>query len=210
MVRQNRPSPRAERLLDELRSHIPGDARESDSLERIREFVATSADPFARDNAAGHVTGSAIVARPDGSAFLLIHHRKLDRWLQPGGHSDPEDATVLETALREVREETGAQDLVPANGGRALDVDVHPIPARGSEPAHFHFDVRYLVILQGDAGAGEPAEVSGLAWFTPGEALKAGVDASLVSSLRKAAAILGCCGRGEDRGTPSPGGRGMG
>ena len=64
-------------------------------------------DPFARDNPDGHVTGSAVVARPDGSAFLLVLHRKLGRWLQPGGHTEESDASVFGTALREAREETG-------------------------------------------------------------------------------------------------------
>ncbi|MCA1609696.1 MAG: NUDIX domain-containing protein [Acidobacteria bacterium] len=128
--------------------------------------------------------------RPDGSAFLLIHHRKFDRWLQPGGHSDPEDGTVFDTALREVREETGADALVAGNAGRLLDVDVHPIPARGSEPAHFHFDLRYLVVFQGEAGFGEPQEISGIGWFSLEEALRAGVDESLARTLRKAAATL--------------------
>ncbi len=187
-------SPRAERLFEELRSHAPADARERDSLERIVEFVASSHDPFARDNAFGHVTGSAIVARPDGSAFLLVHHRKLARWLQPGGHSDPQDASVLETALREVREETGADALVPGNDGRPLDVDVHAIPAHGADPAHFHFDLRYLVVFRGEAGPGEPQEVSGCAWFSLEEALEAGVDESLARALRKAAGRLGRSG----------------
>ena len=152
--------------------------------------MTSAADPFSRENPQGHVTGSAVVARPDGSAFLLVHHRKLERWLQPGGHSDPEDRTVFDTALREVREETGADSLVAGNAGRVLDVDVHPIPARGSEPAHLHFDLRYLVVFQGEAGPGEPQEVSGIAWFSLEEALSAGVDESLARTLRKAAANL--------------------
>ncbi|MCA1580687.1 MAG: NUDIX domain-containing protein [Acidobacteria bacterium] len=110
--------------------------------------------------------------------------------MQPGGHSDPEDGTVFDTALREVREETGADALVAGNAGRLLDVDVHPIPARGSEPAHFHFDLRYLVVFQGEAGFGEPQEISGIGWFSLEEALRAGVDESLARTLRKAAATL--------------------
>ncbi|HXM77372.1 MAG TPA: NUDIX domain-containing protein, partial [Thermoanaerobaculia bacterium] len=90
-------------LLETLRTHAPEDGRERDSLERIVRFVESSKDPFSRSTAQGHVTGSAVVARPDGSAFLLVRHRKLGRWLQPGGHADPGDRTVLETALREAR-----------------------------------------------------------------------------------------------------------
>src|SRR6185437_3817629 len=114
-------------LLAALARHAPADADEAESLSRIRALVAAPADPFMRANAVGHVTGSAIVARPDASAFLLVHHRKLGRWLQPGGHVDPEDDTVLTTALREVREETGLVAVVPALDGRVFDVDVHAI-----------------------------------------------------------------------------------
>ena len=187
-------------LLETLRTHAPEDGRERDSLERIVRFVESSKDPFSRSTAQGHVTGSAVVARPDGSAFLLVRHRKLGRWLQPGGHADPGDRTVLETALREAREETGCGDLAPASGGRPIDVDVHSIPARAGEPAHLHFDVRYLLMGSERAGGGEPAEVDGVGWFTLEEAIARGIDESLERTLRKAETLLR---RGKrDRPTP--------
>ncbi len=177
-------------LLETLRTHAPEDGRERESLEKIVRFVESSEDPFSRSTAQGHVTGSAVVARPDGSAFLLVRHRKLGRWLQPGGHADPGDRTVLETAMREAREETGCGDLAPACGGRPIDVDVHSIPARPGEPAHLHFDVRYLLTGSERAGGGEPPEVDGVAWFTLEEALARGIDESLARTLRKAVAVL--------------------
>ena len=131
-----------------------------------------------------------MIVRPDGSAFLLVRHRKLDRWLQPGGHCDPSDATTLATALREAREETGLAGLTPLLSGRPLDVDVHEIPARPGEPAHLHYDVRYLASSPEEGGAGDAAEVSGLGWFSLPEALALGVDASLVRALRKAAGLV--------------------
>ena len=79
---------------------------------------------------------------------LIIHHRKLDRWLPLGGHieldEDPEQA-----ALREAREESGLSSI-RAVGDGIFDVDIHAIPARGAEPEHFHYDVRYL--LEADRG----------------------------------------------------------
>ena len=78
--------------------------------------------------------------------MLLLHHRKLDRWLQPGGHGDPGETTGEEVALREAFEESGIAGLaLHPTAPRPLDVDVHDIPARGDEPAHEHLDLRYLV-----------------------------------------------------------------
>lgn len=181
--------PRAQSLLAALRAHEPSNPEERSARDRMLAFVASRPDPFSRAHPE-HVTGSAVVAKPDGSAFLLVHHRRLARWLQPGGHTDPEDAGVLETALREAREETGAKDLAVACGGRILDLDVHPIPAFENRPAHVHYDVRFLATSQDDAGPGEVEEVTGVAWFTLEEALAAGVDGSLSRSLRKAGALL--------------------
>jgi len=192
---------RSQLLLETLRTYAPEDGRERDSLDKIVRFVESSEDPFSRSTAQGHVTGSAVVARPDGSAFLLVRHRKLGRWLQPGGHADPADRTVLETALREAREETGCGDLAPACGGRPIDVDVHSIPARAGEPAHLHFDVRYLLLTGSErVGGGEPAEVDGVAWFTLEEAIARGIDESLERTLRKAETLLRRVKR--DRPTP--------
>lgn len=74
------------------------------------------------------------------SQILLLHHRKLDKWLQPGGHLEGTDATPLRAAIREVHEEC----LINVDGGVFLDVDIHRIPMRRDIPAHLHFDLRFL------------------------------------------------------------------
>ena len=141
-----------EALFSELLSHVPADPREAESLGWMRRFVAAPEDPFTRENAVGHVTASAVVARPGGEAFLLVFHRKLGRWLQPGGHVEHSDASAFDAALREASEETGirATGFEAPLGGTIFDVDVHEIPARKSEPAHQHFDVRYLLTTQSE------------------------------------------------------------
>jgi 8-oxo-dGTP pyrophosphatase MutT (NUDIX family) len=167
----------------------PGEAA---SLERLRRFVGGPSDPFARENPEGHVTGSAVVARPDGSEFLLILHRRLSRWLQPGGHTEEEDATAFDAALREAREETGIAVFDAPLGHAILDVDVHPIPARGKDPAHLHFDVRYLFTSRSDAdpdASDDPTRP--MRWASFEEAVSLGVDASLERALRKARRALG-------------------
>ena len=133
-------------LLGALRRHAPADTEEARDRDRILAFVSRHGRPFDRAIAEGHLTGSAIVVSADGSRVLLLHHRKLDRWLQPGGHSDPGETTGEQVALREAFEESGIAGLsLDAAAPRPLDVDVHDIPARGEEPAHQHLDLRYLV-----------------------------------------------------------------
>jgi len=93
----------------------------------------TSFDP-------GHFTASGFVASPDGRSLLLIHHGKLDRWLQPGGHFEAIDVSVEDAARREVLEETSVGGLTRM-GSSLVRIDAHAIPARGTEPGHTHFDL---------------------------------------------------------------------
>ena len=178
-------------LSDALARYATEGDGEAASLDRLRRFVGGPADPFSRENPEGHVTGSAVVARPDGSAFLLVLHRKLSRWLQPGGHTEESDATVFDAALREAIEETGIASFEAPLGRAILDVDVHPIPARGKDPAHFHFDVRYLFTSRSDANpAASDDPTRPMRWSSLEEAVSLGIDASLERALRKARRAL--------------------
>jgi 8-oxo-dGTP pyrophosphatase MutT (NUDIX family) len=176
-------------LLADLRAHPPQDAAEEASLARLIAFVAEG-DPFRRGHPVGHVTGSALVARPHGREVLLVHHRRLDRWLQPGGHTDPEDASVFETARREAREETGVERLEAPFGERILGVDVHEIPARPKEAAHLHFDVRYLLTTEEREIRPQALEVRGVSWFSVAELSAPDFDLSVIRLARRAAALL--------------------
>ena len=112
--------------------------------------LATSGDPTDRDRfSPGHFTASGFVVSPEGSSLLLIHHRRLDRWLQPGGHIDPGDASPIAGAAREVTEETGVS--VEPISLDLLDLDIHSIPPRVPEPAHEHFDLRFAFRALGEA-----------------------------------------------------------
>ena len=116
---------------------------------------------YRRERLEGHFTGSAWVVSADGRRTLLLHHRKLDRWLQPGGHADG-DTDLARVALREAEEETGLHDLVvePA----VFDLDRHAIPARGVEPEHWHYDVRFVVRATGSEDFVINEESNALAW----------------------------------------------
>lgn len=125
------------------------------------ELLDDPLDPYRRERVAGHLTASAWLVSPDGARLLMTHHRKLDRWLQLGGHADGE-RDLATAALREAQEESGLDGLVVEPG--IFDLDRHWIPVHRDVPAHWHYDVRYVV----RATAGEAFVVSdeshALAW----------------------------------------------
>jgi 8-oxo-dGTP pyrophosphatase MutT (NUDIX family) len=134
-------------LLQMLGRYLERWPEERPRISRVIQFVRAHEDCFERTCREGHVTGSAWILSPDHRSVLLTHHRKLGRWLQLGGHCDG-DADPFRVALREAREESGMHRLRPLPeepGPVPLDVDVHLIPAREGEPAHSHFDVRFLL-----------------------------------------------------------------
>jgi 8-oxo-dGTP pyrophosphatase MutT (NUDIX family) len=179
-------------LADALRRHAPADEEEARDRDRILEFVLRHERPFDRAIPEGHLTGSAITVSANGARVLLLHHRKLDRWLQPGGHGDPGETTGEEVALREALEESGIAGLSlhPA-APRPLDVDVHDIPARGNEPAHEHLDLRYLVVApEGAAVAPDLAELHEIRWVPWDEVDALGPDHGLRRALAKARAVV--------------------
>ncbi len=135
--------------------------------DRIRAFCESHPDALHRSSLEGHLTGSAAIVDAASEQVLLIHHVKLDRWLQPGGHADGEGSLAL-VARTEAEEETGLTDLRVV--WPAIDVDVHGIPERGDVPAHLHLDVRFCVIAPPDAVvSADPTETKGARWVRPEE-----------------------------------------
>ena len=117
-----------------------GEPASEKSRELVLMLLRYSDDPFSRvQYAPGHITATACVAHPAEEAVLLIHHRRLDRWLLPGGHVEPEDADAFETARREAEEETGV--VIAPVTARLVGIDVHGIPSNGKEPYHLHHDL---------------------------------------------------------------------
>ncbi|CAD5251025.1 MULTISPECIES: NUDIX hydrolase [unclassified Imperialibacter] len=99
---------------------------------------------FRRDLVSGHITGSAWVVSPSLDQVVLLHHKKLNRWLQPGGHADGEE-DILKVATKELEEETGLSTYKWITKD-IFDIDIHLIPERGNEPAHFHYDIRFIAM----------------------------------------------------------------
>lgn len=127
-----------------------------------------------RKNMVGHLTASALLLDGDKKRVLLIRHKFLERWLQPGGHLDPEELP-LDGALRELTEETGIKDVSlwswHITSGLPIDIDSHQIPIneQKAEGEHLHHDFQYVFTL--DEGHREAVElqsdeVSGFKWIS--------------------------------------------
>ncbi len=158
-------------------------ADEQQARGRMIELLDGAERCFWRDQFPAHFTGSALVVNADGSQALLHHHRKLDRWLQFGGHCDG-DEDVLRVAEREAQEESGIHRLIVASV-RPFDLDIHEIPARGDEPVHWHYDIRYMLIAPADAVSSVSGESHELRWLTPDEMEALPLDDGLQRMVRK-------------------------
>jgi len=130
----------------------------------------------------GHITASAVVLSHDRGSIMLVHHRRLDRWLQPGGHVEPGDNNVIETARREVREETGLE-LDTSSNVSLVGADVHAIPASGEEPRHLHHDLTFGFTASVDAA--EPCGSERAIWCAIDQLDSYGVDEPLRASLER-------------------------
>jgi 8-oxo-dGTP pyrophosphatase MutT (NUDIX family) len=178
-------TPPAGPTLPELLAHYRGLGHGDDAL--VDDFLelhgSEGADPYRRERLEAHFTASAWLVDRAGRRALLTHHRKLGLWLQPGGHADG-DRDLARVALREASEESGlaALAVVP----EVYDIDRHWIPAHREVPAHWHYDVRF-VVRAGDSEAFVVGDEShALAWReVAGIAADPAMDASLRRMARR-------------------------
>ena len=142
-----------ERLSNSIQRYTAKWPGEADTASRYIALLSNP-DAFQRTHLPGHITGSAFIVDTSRTHTLLVHHAKLNRWLQPGGHSDGE-TDVVGVARREASEETGLRNLQLVSPF-IFDLDIHPIPQRTDLAAHDHYDIRYLF----EAGMKDPISVS--------------------------------------------------
>jgi 8-oxo-dGTP pyrophosphatase MutT (NUDIX family) len=170
-------------LLDLLEKHSPIDENELKMRNETIEFVKTNEDCFKRELLIGHVTGSAWIINDARTHVLMTHHRKLNRWFQPGGHCDGEP-NLLNVALKETNEETGLKNLKVVDG-ELYDVDVHLIPERKGIPAHYHYDIRFLIEADMNEQLIITEESNDLAWVSLEKIAEHNDSESIMRMVRK-------------------------
>ncbi len=165
------------RLVEALQ---PADEREAGYRTQLLDVVARFDDPWRRDRyVPGHLTASAFVLHPDDAAIALVHHAKLDMWVQPGGHVEHGDDSHEAAARREIAEEC---HLDPVETIDVIDLDIHVFPERGITPGHLHFDLRWAFRADSTAlGVGDGTLA--VRWVPLAEAL--GMDESIARPARK-------------------------
>lgn len=162
-----------------------GDSSAGKSAELVLQLLAYTEAPFSRYQfVPGHITCTGLVLHPERDAFLLVLHRRLNRWLLPGGHVEEADTKIWNTARREVVEETGAsllEDVQPTLVG----IDVHGIPPKRRDPYHLHHDLIFLFRAASDRVV-PTEEAREVAWCDPAGWDAYGLPLSIQLSFRRA------------------------
>lgn len=149
-----------ERKLYNYSSPYP---EEREFKSAILEFIKEHPDCFERSLAEGHITASCWLLNNDHSKALMMHHAKLGRWFQLGGHCDG-NSNTLAVAVKEAQEESGIDAIEPVSSD-IFDIDIHLIPANPKEAAHYHYDIRYLLQVVGDQDVVRNRESKELRWI---------------------------------------------
>ncbi len=146
-----------------LHNYHPTAPEEIIFKESMLQFMAAHEDCFERTLEIGHFTASCWLLNKDGDKALLLHHAKLDRWFQLGGHCDG-DSDVLAVAIKEAQEESGIMGISPVSE-EIFDIDIHPIPENKRDKAHDHYDVRFLLQVTSDEDIVSNRESKELRWI---------------------------------------------
>jgi 8-oxo-dGTP pyrophosphatase MutT (NUDIX family) len=133
-----------EALIHALNNYQTSFDEEKAFISRFKSLLRNFENCYKRSLLTGHITASAWISNKTGTSAVLVHHKKLNRWLQPGGHADG-DENVLNVASKEAQEETGLKSL-KLIGDKIFDIDIHLIPKHGNIQAHYHYDIRFLFV----------------------------------------------------------------
>jgi len=183
---------RLDSVREQLRGYGPANATEAAFIERMLRLSEAEGACERSHFEPGHFTASAFVLSPDRRDMVLIHHKKLGIWVQPGGHVEPADADLIGAARREVLEEVGLGELEPitTDGTLVFDVDIHLIPARKTDPPHEHFDVRFAFVAKTRELVSSD-EVADLRWVPLSDVEQMGSDESVLRAVRKLRKMYG-------------------
>lgn len=151
-------------LLKLLEDYRPKSSKEIDDKNRMILFIKDNQNCFERELDIGHITASSWLLDKSGEHALLMHHMKLDKWLQLGGHADGE-ADILAVSIKESQEESGINSI-EAVSNKIFDIDIHAIPANSKDKEHFHYDVRFLLQVKSNEKPLMNGESKELRWIS--------------------------------------------
>lgn len=170
-----------QQLLSALDMHKAFDSHEAKMLKQMLDFVQHTPGAYHRENLEGHITASGWIVNADLSKVLLLHHAKLNKWLQPGGHADGNE-NLVEVLKTELEEETGITGIAEP---QLFDIDIHAIPERGKVPEHLHYDVRFLVQINDSIPIQRNEESNELAWFHLNEVMALNSEPSIARMVQR-------------------------
>lgn len=171
------------KLIEDLEVYLGKHPEEKEIVEQFIDFVQRNVDCFSRELEEGHITGSAWVLDETSAFSLLTHHAKLEKWLQVGGHCEGE-TRVQDAALREATEESGLKDLEFVST-EIFDIDRHTFPEKKGFPAHYHYDVRFLLRTKDKSGIAISEESQDLQWFISSAISNVTDEESVLRMVRK-------------------------
>lgn len=174
------------KLIEKIENYKPFNEQEERDKPLILDWIRNNENAFTRENTIAHITASAWVVNKDRSNVLMVYHNIYNSWSWLGGHADGE-TDLLSVALREVREKAGISNVQPVSEEifslEALTVDGH-IKKGKYVSSHLHLNITYLVEADSDEALFvKPDENSGVAWFTPEEALKKSTEPWFVANV---------------------------
>jgi len=171
-------------IINNLNNYQCYDELEKTHINFVLNFIKNHKSNIGRENNYGHLTASAWIINKDKTKVLLIEHKKLNRWLQPGGHVENSDNSLFDAAYREAKEETNLKSITPLSKD-VFDIDVHLIPGRKKEKEHYHLDVRYCFFANEKEILKLSSEVKNVKWFLLSEFTKIENESSITRMIKK-------------------------
>lgn len=169
-------------LQELLESYNPRFSEEKETKRRMLDFL-NNENAFERSNLEGHFTASSWITNKDDTKIILMNHKKLGIWIQPGGHCDG-DKDTLAVAMKEANEETGIIHIVPVTG-QIFDIDIHRCPEYKGVPEHLHYDVRFHLRVLSDEEGIPNDESEGLKWIPKDPSMLGNTHRGLIRMFNK-------------------------
>ena len=156
------------KLFFSLEKYFPTNKIEQANKNVMLSFLRKNHNCLKRTSIRGHFTASAWVVNSEETHVLLMHHKKLNIWIQLGGHADGEN-DLLNVAIKEVLEESGIKNISPITD-KIFDIGVHRIPRYQLIKEHYHYDIRFLLKSTSDDTLVANEESTDLKWFLASQA----------------------------------------